>query len=232
MTNFLLIAIFVSLAGLVVLIIYLIDRVRKIEAHASHSAGAGIVKAGTTDGRFNGFGGQHLWEAMVAGGGNSAEIAEMQRLYAPVLQRHIEELFEEGVLDGRQGVRVLPAPIRLIKTSGGHVASWLPSAESGEIYAIGEARSVCVPSDISALRSRLNAVAQNLFAKANIQPAPQLGAHLLPDSTATTLGAGGEPQSAADHSEPPPLLEAPGREQSEMPRLTASETVVEVIKAN
>ena len=148
--------------------------------------------------------------------------AQIRHLYTQVLQRHIEEVFEEGTLDGRQGVRMPPAAVRIIKTSGGQVASWLPPAESHAIYEIGLERSVSSGTGFSALRTRLEKVCIKLYEKAGIELMPQLFGHLLPGGGAASanqaLPSIGQPDSAAG-------VGGGAEEKS-----GGSETVVEVIK--
>ena len=190
MIYFFVLAIFLGLIGVGVLALYLMDRVHKIEKQTVRTGTAGQASAafGTTDPRFEGFGGQRLWELLTAPEGGAAQPlnAQIRHLYTQVLQRHIEELFEEGTLDGRQGVRLPPAAVRIIKTSGGQVASWLPPAESHAIYEIGLERSVSSGTGFSALRTRLEKVCAKLYEKAGIELMPQLFGHLLPGGGAVT----------------------------------------------
>ena len=226
MIYFFMLAIFVGLIGVGVLALYVMDRVHKIEKQAVRTGTAGAASAafGTTDPRFEGLGGQRLWELLTAPERAAAQPVNVhiRHLYAQVLQRHIEELFEEGTLDGRQGVRLPPAAVRIIKTSGGQVASWLPPAESHAIYEIGLERSVSSGTGFSALRTRLEKVCAKLYEKAGIELMPQLFGHLLPGggagSAKQVLPSIGEPDSAA----------GVGVDTGE--RSGGGETVVEVIK--
>jgi len=226
MIYFFMLAILVGLIGVGVLALYVMDRVHKIEKQTVRTGAAGVASAafGTTDPRFEGFGGQRLWELLTAPEGEVATPlnAQIRHLYTQVLQRHIEEIFEEGTLDGRQGVRMPPAAVRIIKTSGGQVASWLPPAESHAIYEIGLERSVSSGTGFAALRTRLEKVCARLYEKAGIELMPQLFGHLLPGGGAASanqaLPSIGQPASAA----------GVGGVMEE--RSGGSETVVEVIK--
>ena len=229
MIYFFMLAILVGLIGVGVLALYVMDRVHKIEKQTVRTGAAGSASAasaafGTTDPRFEGFGGQRLWELLTAPEGEVATPlnAQIRHLYTQVLQRHIEEIFEEGTLDGRQGVRMPPAAVRIIKTSGGQVASWLPPAESHAIYEIGLERSVSSGTGFSALRTRLEKVCARLYEKAGIELMPQLFGHLLPGGGAASanqaLPSIGQPDSAAG-------VGGGAEEKS-----GGSETVVEVIK--
>jgi hypothetical protein len=115
-----------------------------------------------------------------------------------------------------------PAAVRIIKTSGGQVASWLPPAESHAIYEIGLERSVPSGTGFLALRTRLEKVCARLYEKAGIELMQQLFGHLLPGGGAVAanqaLSLSGQPDSAA----------AVGGGMEE--RSGSSETLVEVIK--
>lgn len=226
MIYFFMLAIFLGLIGVGVLALYLMDRVHKIEKQTVRTGMAGQASAafGTTDPRFEGFGGQRLWELLTAPEGGAAQPlnAQIRHLYTQVLQRHIEELFEEGTLDGRQGVRLPPAAVRIIKTSGGQVASWLPPAESHAIYEIGLERSVSSGTGFSALRTRLEKVCAKLYEKAGIELMPQLFGHLLPGGGAVTAK-----QSLSSIGQ---LASEDGSDDGAEEKSDGSNTLVEVIK--
>ena len=174
MINVFLIAIFFCLVGVTVMVIYLVDRVRKIEMNTSAQANAIDGRAAiATDERFGGLAGEALWQTVTAA--DDADPAhvqaatELRLLFSPVLQRHIEELFEEGVLDGRQGVRVPPPPARTIKTASGQVVSWLPAEDGREIYEIGLERSSIPQFQHVQLVERLERVAGKLFHAAGLR---------------------------------------------------------------
>jgi hypothetical protein len=189
MISVFLIAIFLCLVGVAVMVVYLVDRVRKIELNtAAQAVATGSAAAITTDERFGGLAGEVLWRAVTAA--DDAEPArvqaatELRLLFLPVLQRHIEELFEEGVLDGRQGVRVPPPPARAIKTASGQVLSWLPAEDSREIYEIGLERSSMPQLQHAQLVERLDRVAEKLFHAAGLTLPPAFSAYLLPNQSA------------------------------------------------
>jgi hypothetical protein len=180
-----LIAIFLCLVGVTIMVVYLVDRVRKIELNTTAQAGAtGGAPVSTTDERFGGLAGEPLWRAVIAADNvdlaNTQGVTDLRLLFSPVLQRHIEELFEEGVLDGRQGVRVPPPPGRIIKTASGQVFSWLPPEDGREIYDIGLERSSIPQFQHSHLVERLERVAEKLFVAAGLTLPPALSAQLLP----------------------------------------------------
>jgi hypothetical protein len=187
MVNIFLIAIFLCLVGVTIMVVYIVDRVRKIELNTAPACGAGSSAAVTTDERFGGLEGEALWEAVTAT--DDADPAKLEPLtelrlqFSPVLQRHIEELFEEGVLDGRQGVRLPPAETRAIKTAEGQVLSWLPREDGREIYQIGLERSSIPQFQHVQLGERLDRVAGRLFNAAGLTLPHVFSAYLLPSQS-------------------------------------------------
>lgn len=165
-----------------VLVIYLVDRVRLVALHSTEALGE---VNGTTDGRFAGLAGEALWQSLTADAGaadgaDPALVESVRRHYAEVLERHIGELFEEGSMDGRQGVRVAPPSTRTIKTAGGAVSSWLPAAESTQIYYLGHERAAAGLDQLDGLRNRLDELGAKLFEKTGCRPSGRLSDIWLP----------------------------------------------------
>jgi hypothetical protein len=131
-------------------------------------------------------------KARVAGLGGSWSAAELphrisQKFVEPVLRRHIEELFEDGVLDGRHGVRFQPKAERTIKCSAGMLNSWIPPADARVIYDIGVERSHITTLNFSAIYPKLESVCDRLYAAVGITPDRTVPGLLLPVITTATL---------------------------------------------
>jgi len=176
-----LVGIFLCLISVMVLVIYIVDRLRVVATGVSARA----ETAQTTDANFYGMDGQQLWDALtkepaLQDAEPDARMFQIRGAYADVLARHVEEVFEEGLLDGRQGVRLSPPPLRSIKTSGGYVNSWLPLEESNEIYSIGTARAGAASVELELLRSRLNQVVLQLFERTGCSAPERLMTNLIP----------------------------------------------------
>ena len=93
MIYFFMLAIFLGLIGVGVLALYLMDRVHKIEKQTVRTGTAGQASAafGTTDPRFEGFGGQRLWELLTApegGGCPAVECADSAFVYPGFAAAH------------------------------------------------------------------------------------------------------------------------------------------------
>lgn len=205
-----LIAIFLCLVGVTIMVVYLVDRVRKIEINTAAHPGA---PAAFTDPRFGSLAGEALWQAVTAADDadpvNAQAVMELRLHFSPVLQRHIEELFEEGVLDGRQGVRMPPPPERTIKTASGQVLSWLPPEDSREIYEIGLERSSTPQFHHAQLGERLDRAAEKLFQAAGLTLPTAFSAYLLPSADAAPAAVSGPLQiGTANEQLPQDIVEA------------------------
>ena len=190
MSTMLLVAILCFLIGMVVMIIYLIDRLNSMErkhALTVSSAYAGVDSAAPAFGNIDG---AHLWEVlsgMAPLDSTAVTIDEIRTRYEPVLRRHIEELFEDGVLDGRHGVRFQPKAERTIKCSAGMLNSWIPPADARVIYDIGVERSHITTLNFSAIYPKLESVCDRLYAAVGITPDRTVPGLLLPVITTATL---------------------------------------------
>ena len=193
MSIFLLMAIFVGLLGVVVMIIYLIDRVNSIEKISRN------LSDGTSnhtpdlplDERFGDKQGRDLWSALSSapGPGVDAErLSDLRSNYEPVLLRHIEELFEEGTLDARQGIQTQPTEGRWIRTASGQVQSWLPASDVRGIYDLGQDRERNGTKDLADIRARLDAFCERLFGTLGMRLTRSVSRLLLPGTETDKAG--------------------------------------------
>ena len=186
MSTFLLTIIFIGLLGIVVMIIYLIDRVKSIETLSRNigtpSQGGRDVKI-PIDERFGENQGQSLWRILSASEGSGTDpdlVRSLRSQYEPILLRHIEELFEEGWLDAKQDINVQPPESRWIKTTTGQIESWLPATDVRTIYNLGQGRNVATAERLDALRVNLDRLAENLFGKLGMKSSRSLSRLLVP----------------------------------------------------
>ena len=195
MSNFLLLAILFCILGVVIMIIYLADKISMLEkntraATGEHAAAANPQTA--PDKRFAGLSGERLWQAMsgaAVAGLDTANIDDIRKYYGPVLERHIDELFEEGLLDSRQGIQVQPDPLRNIRTTQGQLLSWLPPGEAKNIYDLGLDRGRGEDANLPELRARLDATCARVYSMLGLTPAQSFSHRLLPGPVQTTAGA-------------------------------------------
>jgi hypothetical protein len=185
MGTFLLLAIFFSLLGVVLMIIYLIDRIHsmeKISQLAGQRPGGDKPPVGA-DERFEGLAGESLWRALAGEptpGWNEEDLAKLRTFYEPVLLRHVMELFELGQLDSRQGIQMQPEADRMVRTPYGQIASWLPSSEARAIYDLGQDRQQRGDQAIGDIRERLDAMCKRLRINTGLPAGPGISRILLP----------------------------------------------------
>ena len=195
MSNFLLLAILFCILGVVIMIIYLADKISMLEKNTRAATGEHAPAANpqtAPDKRFAGLSGERLWQAMsgaAVAGLDTANIDDIRKYYGPVLERHIDELFEEGLLDSRQGIQVQPDPLRNIRTAQGQLLSWLPPGEAKNIYDLGLDRGRGEDANLPELRARLDATCARVYSMLGLTPAQSFSHRLLPGPVQTTAGA-------------------------------------------
>lgn len=199
MSNFLLLSIFLSLLGVVLMIIYLLDRVNSIgKMRAGQDVEAAAeIHATPADERFEGLGGEALWNAL-SGVSTPAwseeKLSAMRKFYEPVLERHVMEVFDLGQLDARQGIQMSAEPDRLVRTAQGQLASWLPPAESRAIYNLGQDCERCEAREFPDMRARVDGIYEGLRSNVGLPPGPGIARMLLPTVELPTLSEGGMSQ--------------------------------------
>lgn len=177
---------FIAIGLLVVLvfIIYLIDRVNSIEKETRQFAQAlHEQKEPASSGPFAGLSSKKLWDAMtgrIPDGMDPGLLVEVRERYEVVLQKHIELLYQEGVLDGKRGMSGEPKNTKIITTLRGPVESWLPTAQVNTIYKCGLDCSQLPPDQWDPVRQALDEAGQTLYAKALVQMRSPLSATLMP----------------------------------------------------
>lgn len=178
MSNFMMNVISWILLLLVILTLYLIDKVnhltqlqmppQPVEDDSEMEPPGDILFAGLE--------GKRLWDAMNGRPiqGFDAQLIDALRVhYEPILRGHIEATFKEGLSDGRAGVTQSPASQRKMDTPRGFVNTWLPSQHLGSIYRVGHEFAelhpdVREPEDLARLKQTLDSVTSMLHQRANI----------------------------------------------------------------
>ena len=186
-------AIFLGLIGVVVMIIYLIDRVNSIEKISRNFSDgtSNHTPDRPLDKRFGDRQGRDLWSALSSapGPGVDAErLSDLRSNYEPVLLRHIEELFEEGTLDARQDIQTQPTEVRWIRTANGQVQSWLPASDVRGIYDLGQDRERNGTKDLADIRARLDAFCERLFGTLGMRLTRSVSRLLLPGTETDKAG--------------------------------------------
>lgn len=182
----------IALAMLLVLVltIYLIDRVNSIERstmEAVKGLGGAQASAAAPSGPFGSLSGRALWDAMTseAAALDAIEDSMLRQRYEPVLTRHVEGLFEDGRRDGQAGKFQTPQSARRINTARGSVESWLPTNVSQLFYQCGQDFATQGPAQWASVRQTLDAAVRELFSKARLEARSSLSDTLMgPDPDA------------------------------------------------
>tara|TARA_B100000575_G_C23123406_1_gene650462 strand:+ start:434 stop:1366 length:933 start_codon:yes stop_codon:yes gene_type:complete len=195
-------------AALLVMVVYTIDRLNSVEKITSvlNSVIAPSPSAGAyeSEAMFEGLSGMTLWEAMSGSpveGWEDENLDPMRPRYRIVLQKHVEAIFDEGLLDGHQETyKHLPANTMLVSMLRGSVESWIPQNYASGIYQIGLEWSKQEVSEAGRLREKLDLIADEMFSACEIELKNPLSKVLLPESEEELLKRADD-QSKQDQDE-------------------------------
>ena len=143
MSNFMMNMISWVLLLLVILTLYLIDKINHLakmyEAPKPETSG-GVAEFETEipgDLLFSGLEGKKLWDAMngkQVEGFDASMIEALRPHYEPILREHIVATFKDGLEEVGGDESKVPSSTRKIPTVRGHIQSWLPPQHLGSIY--------------------------------------------------------------------------------------------------
>jgi len=172
----------IGLLLILVLIIYLVDRVNTIEKETRKMAHTMGKPVEAPKDPFGGLSGKTLWDAMCGKPpqGMAPEVlAEVRERYDLVLHRHLESLYKEGWRDGERGMSGDPASTRMIATASAQVESWLPGPQVKTVYLCGLEASQRPPELWDSLRADMDEAARILYEKTQMEMRPPLSAWLM-----------------------------------------------------
>ena len=185
MSNFMMNMISWILLLLVILTLYLIDKVNHLakmyEAPKPETPSLPNFESGASDVSgdllFSGLEGKKLWDAMngkQVDGFDSTLVDALRPHYEPILRQHITASFKDGIEDALGGTENhVPSSTRKIPTARGHIHSWLPPQHLGSIYrsALEFAGSYCQDPDpevLLRLKQTVDSVVDMLYQRVNI----------------------------------------------------------------
>jgi hypothetical protein len=143
MSNFMMNMISWVLLLLVILTLYLIDKINhlaKMYEAPKPDASALLPEFETEipgDLLFSGLEGKKLWDAMngkQVDGFDPTLIEALRPHYEPILREHITATFKDGLEESSGDESKVPSSMRKISTARGHIQSWLPPQHLGSIY--------------------------------------------------------------------------------------------------
>lgn len=173
---------------ILVLVIYLIDKVNTIEKETRKMMITLAEKPTTampTD-PFMGLSAKSLWDAMTGRSveGLDADAREnLKNLYQLVLSRHMEGLYQDGFKDGIRGLPAEPKNTRWITTAKGQVESWIPSAQANTLYQCGLKAAETPQSEWGPIRASMDEAGLFLLGKTDLDTSSPLSDWLMPLTT-------------------------------------------------
>jgi hypothetical protein len=225
MSNFFQLFIAWGVLLLVLLSLYLIDKVNTIYRNQVPKE----LPPTYSDGLFGDLSGKKLWDAMsgIPMAGVEAEMVQNLRPhYEPVLRQHIEQVFLEGYQAGQAGEPLgVPVNNRVLPTPRGSLESWLPLHHLSSLYQIGADFAAKRPEDLLRLQQALDQVTAMLYARTGLTLEEPYSRTLLvhpQTGTETTAIADGVPPALAAPA-PPEQLEPLVTPQSVAQPVVASE---------
>jgi hypothetical protein len=142
MSNFMMNMISWVLLLLVILTLYLIDKINHLAKmyEAPKPDTPALPEFSTEipgDLLFSGLEGKKLWDAMngkEVEGFDASMIEALRPHYEPILREHITATFKDGLEEVGGDESKVPSSMRKIETVRGHIQSWLPPQHLGSIY--------------------------------------------------------------------------------------------------
>lgn len=181
MGNFLLLLILFVLASVLLLIVYLIDRVNLIEKQTVDRA-ATELKNNNASGPFRGMEGEDLWNAMSYNRMPPLEdsiIEEIKPRYEFILLKHVEKTFELGKEHALKNIESKPLNQITLPTLRGPVESWIPQNFCEEIYSAGFESIKANQINIEEIKYKLDSSVVQLFDKVKINLTEPISNQLL-----------------------------------------------------
>ena len=185
----------IGLLLILILIIYLIDRVNAIEKETRKVMTSISEKSARAPSPFMGLSSKRLWDAMTGRateGLDADSITELRSQYQVVLSKHMEALYQEGFKDGQRGMSAEPKNTKQISTSKGLVESWIPSAQANALYQCGLNASQAPEAEWAPIRASMDEAGQFLMGKTQLDTSSPLSEWLMPVTNLAGSPAGAQ----------------------------------------
>ena len=152
---------------LVLLSLYLIDKVNTLY----RSQIPAELPPTYSDGLFAELSGKKLWDAMSGipmAGVDPQTVVNLKPHYEPVLRQHIEQTFWEGYQAGKQGQNSPPPNKKMIPTPRGSLESWMPLHHLTTLYQAGVEFAKADEADLLRLQQTVDQVTAMLYARTSL----------------------------------------------------------------
>lgn len=179
MSNFMMNMVSWILLLLVILTLYLIDKVNNLQQNQAPEPEPMPplpMPEPPTDILFAGLEGKKLWDAMngkPVDGFDATLIDALRAHYEPILREHIILTFRDGMESADETDAGVPASQRKIATVRGFIQSWLPPQHLGSIYRVGIEYGAVKHKDpdpdiVMRLKETLDSVTDMLYKRTSI----------------------------------------------------------------
>ena len=179
MSNFMMNMVSWILLLLVILTLYLIDKVNHLQQNQTPEPEPMPplpMPEPPTDILFAGLEGKKLWDAMngkPVDGFDATLIDALRAHYEPILREHITLTFRDGMESADETDTGVPASQRKIATVRGFIQSWLPPQHLGSIYRVGIEYGAVKHKDpdpdiVMRLKETLDSVTDMLYKRTSI----------------------------------------------------------------
>lgn len=179
MSNFMMNMMSWILLLLVILTLYLIDKVNHIQQNQApepEPMPPMPMPEPPSDILFAGLEGKKLWDAMngkPVDGFDATLIDALRAHYEPILREHITLTFRDGMESADESDMGVPASQRKISTVRGFIQSWLPPQHLGSIYRVGIEYGAVKGKDpdpdiVMRLKETLDSVTDMLYKRTSI----------------------------------------------------------------
>ena len=177
----------IGLLLILILVIYLIDRVNSIESETrkvvstlnENSAKLATPSMGLT--------GKKLWDVMTGKsteGLDPSSVAELRSRYPIILSKHAEALYKDGFKDGILGSPPNdPKNTKDVVTAKGTLESWIPTAQANVLYQCGLSAAQTPEAEWGSIRASMDEAGQFLWTKAQLDVTTPLSEWLMPSSS-------------------------------------------------
>lgn len=177
----------IGLLLLLLLVVYLIDRVNSIETETRKVVSTLNENAAKLATPSMGLSAKKLWDVMTgrsSEGLDPSSVADLRSRYPVILAKHAEALYKDGFKDGILGAAPNePKNTKDIVTAKGTVESWIPTAQANALYQCGLSASQTPEAEWGPIRASMDEAGQYLWTKAQLDVTSPLSEWLMPSSS-------------------------------------------------
>jgi hypothetical protein len=158
MSNFGLLFLCLVVSLIVVMLIFVIEKVSELEnltetlVNNKTSTSENVQPNSGSHEELDHLQGKSLWDAMVNDAEDSPDWADRKKKYEYLFEKHVKHVIDKGYQDGLvQSIKKYPPNELVLNMLRGDVTSWLPTLESNALYDLAYAASNVMRSDASSL---------------------------------------------------------------------------------